>query len=274
MLNDSLNNQCFGVECPNSGIFLDMDCKLEQWEDHLPLEYQIDYDVALLHDYTSADLVILDRQRYTIHTWYFMSRLKLLVASSTGHCRPPQAPLHKRQSLERCISLSTRTIRFQTARYNAVTGDLHASIHPGVAWGFEGCFSLFEASVALRTTLAQYSWREKLMEADMLIQSALLTFNDWRLREPGKTSEIAARAIEVLITIQEQRWSETKGSQPSETKDDPETLKAPKFMLSLLSDVSKDLNGNYPHTQYSMSNVRDDGTRDSHARVENTRMVS
>lgn len=230
MLDDSLNNQCFGVEYPDCAIFLEIDSKLEQWENHLPLEYQMDYDVNLLHDYTPIDLVILVRQRYTIHAWYLMSRLKLLIASCTGQGRSPQVPLHMRQSMERCISLSIQTIRFQTARYNAVTHNLHASIHSGDSWGFEGCFSLFEASVVLLTTLARYSWREKLKEADMLIQSALFTFNDWRSREPGKTGEIAARAIDVLITLQGQHWSEPSAPETNET-------------------------------QYSMSNVREDGTR-------------
>jgi hypothetical protein len=194
-----------------------MDHKLEQWEGHLPLEYQMDYDVNLLHDHTLADIVVLDRQRYTIHTWYLMTRLKLLIASCTGRLpRPPQVPLHMRQCLERCVIISSQVICFQTARYNAFTSNRHASIHCGVSWGFAGCFSLFEASVVLLITLTRYSWEEKVMEADTLIRSALLTFNDWCSRAPGKSSEIAARAIEILMTLQEQRMS------APETNDDLE----------------------------------------------------
>ena len=42
----------------------------------------------------------------------------------------------------------------------------------------------------------RYSWRENLTEADMLIQSALLTFDDWRSRESGELLLGQSRAAE------------------------------------------------------------------------------
>jgi hypothetical protein len=78
-------------------------------KDHLVPEYQMGYDVTLFHDYTPADLVVLGRQRYTIHTWYLTSRLKLPIVSSTGRrlFHYPQVLLHMQQYLERCIIISS-----------------------------------------------------------------------------------------------------------------------------------------------------------------------
>ena len=103
----------------------------------------MDYDVGLLHDYMPADLVILDR-----HNPYMVSD----ESGEASHCVAYGTMRHSSNSL---MSLSIRTVRFQTARYNKVTRDLRGSIHSELCWGFEGCFSLFEASVALVTGLAQ-----------------------------------------------------------------------------------------------------------------------
>ncbi|KAF8160876.1 hypothetical protein B0H34DRAFT_355803 [Crassisporium funariophilum] len=257
---------CFSVVYPDCIKFLQMDTKFEQWEERLPAEYRIDYDLRMLQDCDSAGIKLLTRQRYTIHSWYLIARLKLHIASTTGQGRPPQLPLHIRQSMERCTLIAMQIIRLQTAAFNAVSsidGDTPVSVYPGSLWLFEGCFSLFEASVALITTMAKRPWQEKIAEAALLIESALLAFDAVRLREHGKTAETANRAIEVLVTIREQHWPETRNIlQYSKVKNDPEKLGRSASNRSLMNfpeapEACSISNVFSSSTQFTVSSVRD-----------------
>jgi hypothetical protein len=187
-----------------------MDRKFQEWEERLPSEYQLNLDAPILQECNSSEMKILARQRYTLHTWFLTGRLKLYIASSTGQGRAPQPPPLMRQTMVECINLSMQVIRYQTAAYQSLfrpNDDLSAPTYPGNCWLFEGCFSLFEASVALITVMSQLPLQDKVTASNRAIDSALHTFTEVSKREHGrKTAETAVRAIEVLITIREQHW--------------------------------------------------------------------
>lgn len=205
-----------------------MDRKFEEWEERLPAEYQLHCDPKALQEYNSAELMLLSRQRYLIQTWYMIGRFRIHITSTTGLGRDPQSPADIRRSMEKVIVISMQIIRFQTAVYGSSirSSDDYAHHYPGGCWLFQGCFSLFEASVALVTTLAQLRWREKIDEANAAIDSALRTFSEVGRREAGKTRDTAVRATEVITTIRNQQWMEGDNGplQLPRIKDDPEML--------------------------------------------------
>ncbi|KDR75279.1 hypothetical protein GALMADRAFT_542955 [Galerina marginata CBS 339.88] len=231
MLCDAIE-KCFNVNFPDCLVFLEMDRKFEDWEERLPMEYQLGCEMRLLQEFNPSELKLLACQRYLIHTWYMIGRLRFHIASSTDMGRAPQSSAQIRHSMEKCISISLQMIRFQCAVYGSFShpsDNSFAYVYPGSCWLFEGCFSLFEASVALITTMAQLRMQEKVAEASSAIDSALLVFNQVARREQGKTKETATRAIEVLINIRNQ----VDSSLPK-VKDDPELLD-----LSMLVNLSK-----------------------------------
>lgn len=206
-----------------------MDHKFQEWEARLPPEYQFTSDVKVLQELNSAEKRILTRQRYTLHTWYLFGRLKLHIASTTGQGRrAPQPADITRRGVEECISLSIKLIEFQTEAFDACSdfdADLSAPVYPGNCWFFEGCLSLFEASVALVTIMTQLAWVGKVANANAALDSAVRVFHAVAQREDGKTGETATRALEVLVTIRGKYWQDTSAlSQAPKIKDDPEQV--------------------------------------------------
>lgn len=203
-----------------------MDHKFQEWEARLPPEYQFNSDVNVLQDLNSAEKKILARQRYTLRTWYLVGRLRLHIASTTGQGRTAQPADITRRGVEECISLSIKLIEFQTAAFDARSGfdaDLSAPVYPGNCWLFEGCLSLFEASVALIMT--QFTWVGKIANASAALDSAVRVFQAVAQRENGKTGETATRALEVLVTIRDKYWQDTDILfQAPKIKDDPEQV--------------------------------------------------
>ena len=185
-----------------------MDHKFREWEARLPPEYQFTSDVKFFQELNCAEKKILARQRYTLHTWYLVGRLKLHMASTTGLGRAPQPSNITQRGVEECISLSIKLIEFQTAAFDACSdfdADLSAPVYPGNCWLFEGCLSLFEASVAL-VTMIQLAWVGKVANANAALDSAMRVFYAVAQREDGKTGETATRALEVLVTIRGKHW--------------------------------------------------------------------
>jgi len=203
-----------------------MDHKFQDWEARLPPEYQLESDLKVLQELGFAEKKILARQRYTLHTWYLIGRLKLHIASTTGQGRAPQPPDITRRGVEECVSLSIKLIEFQTAAFDACSGsdaEIAAPVYPGNCWLFEGCLSLFEASVALITIMTHLTWVEKVANANAALDSAVRVFHEVAQRERGKTGETATRALEVLVTIRRKYWQDTGTLfQPPKIKADPE----------------------------------------------------
>lgn len=237
--------KCLSVEFPSAFVYFDMDHKLQEWEARLPPEYQFKSDVKVLPELNLAEKKILARQRYILHTWYLIGRLKLHIASTTGQGRAPQPPGITRRGVEECISLSIELIEFQTAAFDAYTGfegDLSAPVYPGTCWLFEGCLSLFEASVALVTIMTQLTWVEKVAHANAALDSAVRVFHAVSQREDGKTGETATRALEVLVTIRGKYWQDTGTLvQLPKIKDDPEQVGASLMNLDKADAGSRSL---------------------------------
>ena len=231
-------HQCFNAHFPNCDAFFDMDRKFLEWEERLPAEYQLHSDPRALQEYTAAELKLLACQRYIIQTWYMIGRFRIHITSTTGLGREPQSPADIRRSMEKVVAISLQIIRFQTAVYESALrpSDDYAHHFPGNCWFFQGCFSLFEASVALITTLTQLRWREKIDEANAAIDAALRTFTEVGRREAGKTRDTSIRATEVIVTIRNQQWMEGDSGpfQLPKIKDDPEIID-----FSLLVNMNK-----------------------------------
>ncbi|KAF8971071.1 hypothetical protein BDZ97DRAFT_1753416 [Flammula alnicola] len=229
--------KCFTTDFPGCSVFFEMDRKFQEWEERLPSEYQLKLDAPILQECDSNEMKVLACQRYTLHSWYLIGRLKLFIASATGQGRAPQSAAHMRRTMEECINLSIQVIRFQTAAYESLSrpsDDLSAPVYPGNCWLFEGCFSLFEASVALITVMSQLPCKEKVAESNLAIESALVVFNEVARREHSlKTGETATKALEVLITIREQHWPKiSKLLQLPTVKDEPDLLD-PSILMDL-----------------------------------------
>ncbi|KAF8995492.1 hypothetical protein BDQ17DRAFT_1430384 [Cyathus striatus] len=202
---------CFGAKYPDSVTFLEMGNKLAQWEAEIPPEYRQGHVLSPSEELSSQDILTLARQRYILYTWYLFGRLKLVVAATTGNpVRTAESPAARKECLERCIIYSMELIKFQCDAYEAISAEKDANptlgaTYPGNSWLFSGCFSLFEASVALLTTLAKYSWHEQMVAAGRLIGRVLDVLAEVRLREEGKTGETASMAIEVLTALRDQK---------------------------------------------------------------------
>ncbi|PPQ93655.1 hypothetical protein CVT25_012714 [Psilocybe cyanescens] len=187
-----------------------MDRSFEEWEERLPTEYQLGSDSRLLQGYSPSELKLLAHQRYFIHTWHMIGRLKFHLALTTGLGTAAHSPTDIRRSMETCVTITLQIIRFQSATYKASlrpNDENFAYVYPVNCWLFEGCFSLFEATVALITTMARLRWHEMEAETNSAIDLAMFVFDKVARREKGKTRESATRAIEVLTTIRDQDWS-------------------------------------------------------------------
>ncbi|KAJ3508042.1 hypothetical protein NLJ89_g5975 [Agrocybe chaxingu] len=236
---------CVGATYPGCQNALDMDRKFEEWKRHLEAEYQPGYDLRSIGDLSPSEVRLIACQRYLLHTWYLNGRLKLFISSTTGQERLLQPPHLLRENMEKCLCLAFQVIRFQIATFHTIDHshvDTIGPIYPGGCWLFEGCFSLFEASVALFTGLAQYPIQEKMLEAKSAIESAVAVFGAVARREEGKKRETAARATELLTTILHQHWSEASQSfQATKIKgepDDAEDLEGSRVMPDLQQFIS------------------------------------
>ncbi|KAF8638078.1 hypothetical protein AX16_010710 [Volvariella volvacea WC 439] len=241
-------DKCFNVEYPNCPVFFEMDQKFSQWESCLPDQLQYGYqgDVGFtsnsgpsagsvpggpaVPDSTTkcnSDQLSLTwaRQRYTLHTWYLLIRMKLHIASLIGRGRPAQSPAHLVESGKLCILFAMRLITVQCDAWenakkccsasrnghgvDITTGSGNGDIDhalPGSHWYFEGCYSLFEGAVALMTTLARFPWKEKVIEAEHLIDRSLGVLTEVVREERGKRGEIAKMGLGAVAELAKERW--------------------------------------------------------------------
>ncbi|TFK62319.1 hypothetical protein BDN72DRAFT_848822 [Pluteus cervinus] len=228
--------KCFSVEYPNCSVFFEVDQKFHQWGRHLPPQFQCEYDdnssQQHSNNYEAGYLSTLARHRYTLHTWYLLIRMKLHIASITGQGRTPQRRSHIEESRRLCTVFAMDLIRLQCETWeNALQRKTDSGYDlPGSHWFFEGCFALFEAAVALVTTLTRYPWPEKAGEAEQLIDRAVVVLTQVVRAEEGKKGEIARMAVEVLTSLANEHWwrarSPSHGS-PSSLEDDPGVLLHP-----------------------------------------------
>ncbi|KAF4620331.1 hypothetical protein D9613_000355 [Agrocybe pediades] len=219
---------CFNVYFPDCHVYFDLDRKFQEWADRLPHEYRLDCDMRQLRQqFPAPDLKLMAQQRYLLHTWYLVGRLKLHVTSTTGLGRAPQDPKDIQQSMEQCVIISMDIIRLQHRTYMTLfaNGNIEDSpyVYPGSSWLYEGCFSLLEASVALITTMAQLRWQEKSAEAAATIDLSFNILGEVVQREEGKTRATASRALEILTTIQHQASRSFERNSPK-VKADPDLL--------------------------------------------------
>ncbi|KAG6820824.1 hypothetical protein H0H93_011118 [Arthromyces matolae] len=207
---EALEN-CFSVAYPEFPAIFDMDSRFEHWERSLPPEYQLPPDEGAVHDFTTAELPIIERQRHTLHTWYLLCRLKLHIAALSGirQIRPLRTDVL--ESSKTAIITSMRLIKLQCDTHDSTLGyvtENNDPSFPGSIWFFEGCFSLFEATVTLITTLTRYPWAEKTQEAELLVNRAMEVLT--RVSGPVREREVARMAAEVIGTLkQESWWSQT-----------------------------------------------------------------
>ncbi|KAG6920136.1 hypothetical protein DXG01_004902 [Tephrocybe rancida] len=202
---------CFSVSYPDFQVFFEMDSRFEHWEKNLPSDYQLPRYEGTTSDLTTAELSIINRQRYTLHTWYLLCRVKLHIAALTGVRRLQQLRTDVLESSKTAILMSMRLIKLQceahdsALRYRAEDGDPE-SVFPGSIWFFEGCFSLFEATVALITTLTRYPWKDKIREAEQLVDRAIDVLTQVAGMEKGEQREIASMAAEALGSLRQESW--------------------------------------------------------------------
>lgn len=241
-----------------------MDRRFEEWEERLPPEYQLECSPRVVQDLSPSDVKLLALQRYFIHSWRMIGRLKFHLATTTGLGCAPLSPSDIRRGMETCVTLALQIIHFQVSTYMSSlrsSNEIWAHIYPGSCWLFEGCFSLFEASVALITTTARLRSQEKEDEVNSAIDSALFVFNDVSNREMGKTRGTALKAIDVLMTIRSQiRLRKSSAGQLRKIKDDPDLEL---LDLSVLTGMNKAMdspltlaNAFPTHPQFSVAHIQ------------------
>ncbi|KAH0588706.1 hypothetical protein H2248_004512 [Termitomyces sp. 'cryptogamus'] len=202
-------DNCFSVAFPDFATFFDMDSRFEHWEGNLPSEYQLSRHDDVVNDLTPTELAIIDRQRYNLHTWYLLCRMKLYIAALTGVRR---LQILRKDVLEigkSAILMSIRLIKLQCDTYDSALryGAENANpTFPGSIWFFEGCFSLFEATVALITTLTRYPWTGKMLEAEQLVDRAIGVMTQVATLDKDQRREIVHMAAEVLGSLRQESW--------------------------------------------------------------------
>ncbi|KAG6873545.1 hypothetical protein C0995_014415 [Termitomyces sp. Mi166 len=200
---------CFNVAFPDFATFFDMDNRFEHWERNLPPEYRLSRHDDAVNDLTSAELTIIDRQRYNLHTWYLLCRMKLHIAALTGVRRLSATRADALGSGKAAILMSTRLIKLQCDTYDSALRYRAENVDPpfpGSIWFFEGCFSLFEATVALISTLTRYSWTNEVSEAEQLVDRAIGVLTQVAALDKSKRREIVHMAAEVLGSLTQESW--------------------------------------------------------------------
>ncbi|KAG6866418.1 hypothetical protein C0991_004703 [Blastosporella zonata] len=254
---EALEN-CFSVAYPDFPPFFEMDGRFEHWEKNIPPEYQLPRHDAAVSGLTKAEMSLIDHQRYTLHTWYLLCRMKLHIAALTGIRQ--SRPLHADalESSRTVIVMSTRLIQLQcdahesALRYRPEDVDPEL-VFPGRIWFFEGCFSLFEAVVALVTTLTRYPWADKMREAEHLVDKAMGVLTRAAGPENGEQREIARMAAEALGSLRQESWwrVQTSGSSTSRNLLD-HTLGHP-GLATTTSDVGTKSSVGYDQWSASMT---------------------
>jgi hypothetical protein len=189
-----------------------MDEKLEAWRGSVPKEYQESQEITCLRGYQDTEISILARQRYILNTWYLVGRLKLLIASTTGQHRAAQIPRDLGRCRELCISVALELIKYQCNFHDGLVEQfkerqkLHYA-YLASGWLFHGCFSLFEACVALLATKERITGQEIVPGAMEAFDRTLEVLGETAKHEAGKEGSIANMAINVLQPLREQRFS-------------------------------------------------------------------
>ncbi|KAF6760185.1 hypothetical protein DFP72DRAFT_883456 [Ephemerocybe angulata] len=193
-------DSCYSPAYPHCGDFLAMDAKLEAWRNSVPQEYQESLEITSLRGYEDPEISILARQRYILNTWYLASRLKLHIASTTG-------PTPKT-----CISVAVELIEYQCDFHDGLIEQfrererLHYA-YLASGWLFHGCFSLFEACVALLATKERVPYQDMVPGAMEALDRTMQVLTSTAKHEAGKGGSIATMAINVLRPLHEQHFS-------------------------------------------------------------------
>lgn len=208
---------CYSVRYPLCSEFLAMDDKLRRWKSSVPTEYQESKEITSLRGYQDPEIFILARQRYILTTWYLAARLKLHIASTTGQHRETQTPADLAKCRQLCIAVAFELIKFQcefhddlVQRFKERQNIHYAYLASG--WLFHGCFSLFEACVALLATKERIPQQEKVPGVMEAFDRSLEVLSETAKHETGKEGSIATMAIDVLRPLRKQLFS---GSQSS-----------------------------------------------------------
>lgn len=189
-----------------------MDEKLEGWKGSVPKEYQESEEITCLRGYQDTEIFILARQRYILNTWYLVGRLKLLIASTTGQHRAVQIPQDLGRCRELCISVAIELIKYQCDFHDGLVAQfkerqkLHYA-YLASGWLFHGCFSLFEACVALLATKERITGQETVLGVMEAFDRTLEVLSETAKHEAGKEGSIANMAINVLQPLREQHFS-------------------------------------------------------------------
>ncbi|TFK44458.1 hypothetical protein BDQ12DRAFT_17980 [Crucibulum laeve] len=294
LLSESMD-KCFSIEYPTFVTYLEMDDKFTQWESQIPPEYRHSHNLRLSEGGVTPDMLILARQRNIVYTWYLIGRVKLYLATTVLRIQPAEAtpPGPLRESMERCIAVCMKLIRFQCETRECFMNDsvdlAAQTAYPGKNWLFGGCFSLFEASVGLITTTTNAHWLKRTTEAEQLIVRALRVFENVHQQEPGKTGEATGMAIRVLTQLREQEWwgkdlqldvkmdddGEVKEWSPSESIVLNDAAKTIASMQPV--DISSTLpNIFHPFTPFNVSDVRGSQSQEPSAnlRLQDSQTVS
>ncbi|GLB37841.1 hypothetical protein LshimejAT787_0408920 [Lyophyllum shimeji] len=200
---------CFSVSLPDFPPFFHIDSRLEHWEECLPSEYQLPRHDRGRSDPSAAELSTIEHQRYVLHTWYLLCRMKVNLAALTACVYEPRPRADVLQCRETCILMAMRIIKLQCDAHAYVQQRAEHGNHelyPGGVWFFEGCFSLFEAAVVLVSTLMRFPWEEKTTEADELLNRALGVLTHVAGQESGKRNEISRMGAEVLASLRQESW--------------------------------------------------------------------
>lgn len=147
--------------------------------------------------------------------------MKLHIAAVTGQGRAPQPPMCIKECVRHCISLALKLGHFQCDTYDARGKSSPGDAVAGSNWFFEGCFTLFEAGVALMAVLTRYPWPDKTAEAKALVARAEGVFARVVREEEGLRADIARMGVEVLGLLQQEHWwgREHRVDAVSESKD-------------------------------------------------------
>lgn len=259
--------QCFTVVYPVCRDFLQMDAKFESWRNSVPIEYQESQEITNLRGYQDPEIFVLARQRYILNTWYLAARLKLHIASTSGHCRAAQIPEDLAKCRVLCINVALELIKYQCDFHDSLIAQfkerqkLHYA-YLASGWLFHGCFSLFEACIALLATKERIPRQAQLPGQMEAFDRTLRVLGETVESEPGKEGSIATMAINVLRPLREGHFS-SSGSpmgelqpRPSGSGLHPAVQEAPQgFALNNLLNALSSGSSNLSTMQWMTSRV-------------------
>ncbi|KAF9453960.1 hypothetical protein P691DRAFT_718360 [Macrolepiota fuliginosa MF-IS2] len=158
-------DKCTGVEGPTWTFLTEMDQKLQTWELSMPAEFRPgatqEQDIILFAGLSPSEIQNFTRQRYMITTWYRLTRLKLYTLALKGHTLsgPTRGATSEivHSTAEKCSRCALELIKFQCDTFERMRRINYGERCLGGNWYFEGCLSLFEATVALCMVLTKFS---------------------------------------------------------------------------------------------------------------------